>query len=241
MYDFHLHLARLPHSNVVATALMEQGYRFNAVACEPWEWEILQKMDEGLFVGATRSYGIHPVIACDVEERDWERLESLLENFPDAGVGEGGLDRRYPGYEDGGLQETVFRRQVELARDLNRNLQIHCVGDYGRIVKILRECGFPLKGSPARPVFHRFGGDISVVKSARPLNPIFSLHRDSFHKKSTLAAMGQMLSEQIRIETDGDESFCTAGDRTVDEIVAALKKELSSVQDALAGLSSIRP
>lgn len=241
MYDFHLHLARLPQPRTVAQALLDQNYRFNAIACEPWEWEILQKMEDRLFEGSCRYYGIHPIIANDMEERDWERLEALLDNFPEAGVGEAGIDKRYEGYEESGAQEEAFRRQVELALKYNRDLQIHCVGDYGRIVKILKECGYPKKGSPARPVFHRFGGDISVVKSAQCLNPIFSLHRDSFRKKSTLASLPHIPTEQVRIETDADETFYADKKVTVEETVAALKKELSSVQDALAGLSSIRP
>ena len=139
MNDFHLHLARISNPEQLAKTLLKRGLHFNAVACEPREWEILQKMDERLFEGSTRSYGIHPMVVGNVTETDWERLESLLGNYPEAGVGECGLDKRYEGYADDngkpGLQELAFRRQMELARDYNRDLQIHCVGDYGRIIK----------------------------------------------------------------------------------------------------------
>ena len=77
MFDFHLHLARLPQPTLLARALLKRGLSFNAIACEPWEWEILQKMEAPLFEGSTRSYGIHPTVAGDVTEADWERLESL--------------------------------------------------------------------------------------------------------------------------------------------------------------------
>ena len=125
---------------MLARALQKKGLCFNAIACEPAEWEVLQKMDSSLFEGSTRNYGIHPMAIADVTEADWERLESLLDNYPDANVGECGLDKRYDGYAEGGLQEQAFRRQVELARNLHRDLHIHCVGDYGRIIKILEEC-----------------------------------------------------------------------------------------------------
>ena len=202
MYDFHLHLARLPQPTTLARTLSERGLHFNAIACEPYEWEILQKMSASLFEGSTRSYGIHPMAIADVTEADWERLESLLDNYHDANVGECGLDKRYDGYAEGGIQEQAFRRQVELARNLHRDLHIHCVGDYGRVIKILEECGYPGKKSNIKSrqrapkihvTFHRFGGDISIVKAAQELNPIFSLHLDSFHKKSTLAAIPQIL------------------------------------------------
>ena len=36
--------------------LRKHGYGFNAIACEPREWEILQKVNEAHFEGSTRSY-----------------------------------------------------------------------------------------------------------------------------------------------------------------------------------------
>ncbi|OWV11277.1 TatD family hydrolase [Fibrobacter sp. UWB5] len=242
MYDFHLHLARLPQPTTLARTLSERGLHFNAIACEPYEWEILQKMSASLFEGSTRSYGIHPMAIADVTEADWERLESLLDNYPDANVGECGLDKRYDGYAEGGIQEQAFRRQVELARNLHRDLHIHCVGDYGRVIKILEECGYPGKKSNIKSrqrapkihvTFHRFGGDISIVKAAQELNPIFSLHLDSFHKKSTLAAIPQIPAEQIRFETDADETFCTANllkNESVDKIAKALIEQLKETE-----------
>ena len=81
--------------------------------------------------------------------------------------------------------------------------------------------------------FHRFGGDISIVKAAQELNPIFSLHLDSFHKKSTLAAIPQIPAEQIRFETDADETFCTANllkNESVDKIAEALIEHLKETE-----------
>ena len=222
MFDFHLHLARLPQPTLLARALLKRGLSFNAIACEPWEWEILQKMEAR------------------------ERLESLLDNYPDANVGECGLDKRYDGYAEGGLQEQVFRRQVELARNMHRDLHIHCVGDYGRIIKVLEDCGYPGKKSNIKSrqrapkvhvTFHRFGGDISIVKAAQELNPIFSLHLDSFHKKSTLAAIPQIPAEQLRFETDADETFCTANllkNETVEKIADALIEQLKETEQLVS-------
>lgn len=204
MLDFHLHLARLPQPEQLAKALWERGCHFVAIACEPWEWEILEKIP---LAQDTKAFGIHPMIATQVSEKDWDRLCELIEKNPNAAVGECGIDKRYEGYGTPDLQEKVFQRQVELARDFNRNLQIHCVGNYGLIVKILKDCDYPSVGATAHPVFHRFGGDISTVRTAQSLNPIFSLHADSFRKKSTAAAIKQIPTEQIRFETDADESF----------------------------------
>ena len=258
MHDFHLHLARLPQPEQLARLLAERDYGYVAIACEPWEWEKLREIRES--AGGTcaevnsaetcrAAYGIHPMVAANATQADSARLREILTSDPNAQVGEAGLDRRFPGYEPGGVQETVFRRQAELALELHRDLQIHCVGDYMRIVKVLREVGF--KGGPhvnatanaqsnvPRPVFHRFGGDLSVVRAGIEMGAIFSLHADSFRKKSTAAAIKAIPPESVRFETDADETYCNPGTVPADapstetpviEIAEALIKDLGEVK-----------
>ena len=224
IFDAHLHLARLPRPQELARELHERGYRYRAVACEPWEWKALDEAWAAqscakVFDGCGRAYGIHPMIAAQVAEGApaapddlMAELRRMLENDPDAQVGEAGLDRRYPGYAPGDTQEKVFRMQAELAIELGRDLQIHCVGDYGRIIKILREAGFGADTAAgvkrARPLFHRFGGDAGIVKSALQMGAIFSLHADSYRKKATHEALALIPQANLLFETDADETFC---------------------------------
>ena len=243
MHDFHLHLARLSNPESIADELNRRGYHYVDVGCEPWEWAKVRDLNRaevsstGKCAEVNRAaFGLHPMIAENVTEADFARLREILTSDPNAQVGEAGLDRRFPGYEPGGVQETVFRRQAELAHELGRDLQIHCVGDYMRIVKILREVGF--KGGP-RPVFHRFGGDLSVVRAGIEMGALFSLHADSFRKKSTAAAIKAIPPESVRFETDADETYCNPGTVPADapnaetpaiEIAEALIKDLGDVQ-----------
>lgn len=217
IFDSHLHLARLPQPLELARELHERGYRYRAVACEPWEWKAVDGIwtgasETGWFEGCGRSYGLHPMIAAQVAEGTinggpedlWTELRRLLESDPNAQVGEAGLDRRYAGYEPGGVQEKVFRKQAEMALELGRDLQIHCVGDYGRIIRVLREAGF---GALPRPVFHRFGGDAGIVKAGLSLGALFSVHADTLRKKATREALALIPREHLLFETDADESF----------------------------------
>lgn len=232
MYDFHLHLARLPHSKDVASLLKQAGTSYNNIACEPWEWE------KSIEMGETRAFGIHPMIATKVSEGDWERLTEILKQHPNAQVGECGLDKRFDGYEPGGVQEQVFRRQALLAKALGRTLHIHCVGDYLRVVDILADAGFDngtsAAGAATQIVFHRFGGDISAVKAIRKAFgdcAIFSLHIDSFRKKSTDAAIKEIPQTRVRFETDADESFVNppAGSSAVSANPSAETKSTDSI------------
>lgn len=240
MHDFHLHLARLSNPENIADELNRRGYHYVDVGCEPWEWAKVRDLNraEVSYTGKCAevncaAYGIHPMIAEKVTEEDFTTLRKFLESAPDAQVGEAGLDRRFSGYESGGAQEKVFRRQAELALELGRDLQIHCVGDYMRIVKVLREAGFktgaPQNNVPQnnvpRPIFHRFGGDVSAVRAGIELKAIFSLHKDSFRKKSTVAAIPGIPPESVRFETDADESYCPTT-----EIAEALIRDLGDVQ-----------
>lgn len=216
MLDFHLHLARLPDPRELDQQLAQRGYSYIAVACEPWEWDAVAGLEKGSREDGNSglagvAYGVHPMVAAETTEEHLAHLQKLLRENSRAMVGEAGLDKRYPGYEAGGIQEHVFLKQAKLAQELGRDLQIHCVGDYGRIVKLLQSAGFNRHGP--RPVFHRFGGDTGTVRAALPLGALFSLHADSFRKKSTAAAIGLIPHENIRFETDADETFMQESDR----------------------------
>jgi TatD DNase family protein len=181
----------------------------------------------------------------------WTELRRLLESDPNAQVGEAGLDRRYAGYEPGGVQEKVFRKQAEMALELGRDLQIHCVGDYGRIIRVLREVGFAAGLKCARPdssikrprpVFHRFGGDTGIVKAGLSLGALFSVHADALRKKATREALALIPREHLLFETDADESFVEtfiatrgSGDAITPQDVAVMLED--TLRDVVARFS----
>lgn len=235
MFDFHIHIARLPHTKQLSQLLLDRNYDFIAIACEPWEWRVVTQLKKEFSSGLKpfkAAYGIHPMIVTQVTDEMLAKLRTLLEEDKHAIVGEAGIDKRYPGYEDG-TQDEVFLAQAKLALELKRDLQIHCVGDYMRVLKLLEKAGFKktsdkrllqdapdssqeknlqtqnvtrLQESP-RPIFHRFGGDENFVKKALPYGALFSLHADSFRKKSTVAAIPHIPQERVFFETDADETF----------------------------------
>ena len=115
---------------------------------------------------------------------------------------------------------------------------IHMVGDYRRAFSILESLGFP--DSSAFPIFHRFGGDKEVIKRGLSLNAIFSIHPDSFRKASTKAILKEIPPENLRIETDADESFPIQNpdgtQRTPSEIAQSLLQQLQAVEKKLQSL-----
>ncbi|PWJ37044.1 TatD family hydrolase [Fibrobacter succinogenes] len=242
MFDFHIHLARLPQKKQLAQLLLERNYDFIAVSCEPWEWEEVSQLKKEFSTEIKPfkvTYGIHPMIATQVSSETLAQLRTRLEEDPLAMVGEAGIDKRYPGYNDG-TQDQIFLAQAGLALELKRDLQIHCVGDYMHVLKLLEEAGFesdaqtdratsaPSREAP-RPIFHRFGGDANFVKKALPFGALFSLHEDSFRKKSTAAAIKLIPESNVFFETDADESFLEPA-----ELLEELEGRLESVRLAYA-------
>ena len=213
MFDFHIHLARLPQKKQLTQLLLDRNYDFIAIACEPWEWKeilLLKKVFSSGLKPFKAAYGIHPMIAQQATDDMFAKLRAIIKEDKRAMVGEAGIDKRYPGYEDG-TQDRVFLEQAKLALEFQRDLQIHCVGDYMRVLKLLTKAGFPqdepwLYSAP-RPIFHRFGGDVAFLKRALPYGALFSLHADSFRKKSTAATIPLIPQERVFFETDADESF----------------------------------
>ena len=213
MIDLHIHLARLPYKEQLTQLLLDRHYDFIAIACEPWEWKEVSFLKKRYSTGVRPfkvAYGIHPMIATQANDGMFADLRQFLQQDGNAMVGEAGIDKRYPGYDDG-TQDQVFLKQAELALEFRRDLQIHCVGDYMRVLKLLTKAGFPqdepwLSKAP-RPIFHRFGGDVSFIKRALPYGALFSLHADSFRKKSTAATIPLIPHERVFFETDADETF----------------------------------
>ena len=261
-FDNHIHITRLPRSLEMARELHERGYKYMSVACEPWEWKAVKELwekasAEGWQNGCGFSFGVHPMVAADVacklrdssSDEYWPEMRRLLKEFPDAQVGEAGLDKRYAGYKPGGIQEEVFRMQAKMALEFGRDLQIHCVGDYGRVVNILREVGFSCVAGEtcaagikrSRPVFHRFGGDAGIVKAGRALGAIFSIHADSFRKKATREALALIPAECLRFETDADETFVAShGLKDSDSPKDVAKALESALRDVFTRFSPAR-
>jgi TatD DNase family protein len=214
-FDNHLHLGRLPHPNRLAQALAQANYAYNAIACEPEEWEPLWELwqSEGLkSKGCNLVLGIHPMAVPQATAQHKPELRRFLEQDSSFQVGETGLDRRFPEYGPGELQEQWFIFQAELALELQRDLQIHCVGDYGRALKLLRQVGYGKGSAASRPIFHRFGGDIGTARQILDMGGLISVHQSSLEKKSSRAAIANIPAESLLFETDADESFFAKSD-----------------------------
>ena len=244
-FDSHIHLGRLPHPAELALKLDHMGYTYNAVACEPGEWNSLWEFWQKLSLknkGCNLALGVHPMSVTSANESHKRELQDFLERDNDFMVGESGLDRRFPEYGPGELQEQWFLFQAKLALELKRDLQIHCVGDYGRVIALLKQVGFGKSSNGSHPIFHRFGGDVGAARQIVNMGGLISVHPGTLTKNSSRQALEQIPKESLLFETDADETFWSAEDlnRTpaiVAELVAQrLLDTLGNVRKAAENL-----
>ena len=140
--------------------------------------------------------GVHPWYVSGLLA-DWDvALTCWLEKYPKMSVGEIGLDKNYPDLD---VQESVFRRELQIAHDMKRVAHIHCVGCWGKMMEILRGCKLP----PAM-IFHAFSGPAELVPELVKMGGYFSFGRavcDSRRVKLH-AAVRAVPNRRILVESD---------------------------------------
>ena len=102
--------------------------------------------------------GLHPEDVLDATEEEWENLVHAVKTDPlIRAIGEIGLDWHYEeGYSPSELQRPWFRRQLKLAKELEKPIVIHSREAWDEVFQMLDEDG--LRDWPL--LWHCFGGDI---------------------------------------------------------------------------------
>jgi TatD DNase family protein len=144
--------------------------------------------------------GIHPHDAADATDADFESMESLaLSSAKVVAFGEMGLDffRNISAHD---TQELVFRRQLGLARRLEKPVVVHCRDAHPEALAILAEERVGEVGG----VMHCFSGDVEVAKQCLDLGLLISLAGPVTYKNArALPDVARFVPEdRLVVETD---------------------------------------
>ena len=159
----HLHFPALGASGPLVTALRGAGVERCVVnATREAEWEAVAALAEAYPAMIVPAFGIHPWQAHTAGAQWRDRLAGWLEKFPQAGVGECGLDRwvATPSVE---LQRPLFLEHVRLASELQRTLTIHCVRAWGLLLEALA-----VAPPPPRLLLHGYAGSLETARRLLP-------------------------------------------------------------------------
>jgi TatD DNase family protein len=153
------------------------------------------------FIYATA--GVHPH---DVKSIDgattYADLKHLLAHPRMVAVGEIGLDY-FKNYSPQDLQRTHFRNQLELARELDKPIIVHCRDANEDMISILSE--FYAPNEKARSgIFHCFSGDQKLADKALEMGFYISFSGSvTFKKSEELRAVAKTIpADRLFVETD---------------------------------------
>ena len=205
LIDAHNHLqdSRFDDGQSAIIACMKDAGITSCVVngTELSDWGAVARLAETHSGFVLPSFGLHPWKVNDRSD-DWlATLREYLERFPNAGVGEIGLDRWIEGHdiED---QLVVFQDQLSLAVELDRPCTIHCLRAWGQLLKELKS-----RESLPRFLVHSFGGSIETGMKLAKLGAYFSFSGYFLHprKEKVLEIFRKLPDDRILIETDAPD------------------------------------
>jgi TatD DNase family protein len=173
--DTHAHLDMLEDPTLALARAALAGVSFVATVADPTEdaWRTFDELPAWL-AGARDLLreagsevepphvrvilGAHPHNAKDFDAEAEVELLRLAEDTPTSAIGEIGLDFHYD-HSPREVQRAVFRRQLELARDLGLPAVVHLREAHEEGAEIMTQVGLPAAGC----VLHCFTGDAGLA------------------------------------------------------------------------------
>ena len=237
LFDCHNHIQdeRLfpTLGNVMQRARAAGVVAMGVKGCCEADWlrvvQILETYD-GIFP----AFGLHPWFIVGRSPGCFQTLEKLLLEYPQASVGEIGIDHAIVDRDDAD-QESVFLAQLEIARRLERPVTIHCRRAWGRLIELLDQFG----DLPRGMLIHCFGGSAEVatelVKRGGYISFSGSITRPNARKAGS--AIRAVPADRLLIETDAPDIMPTTAEGDLNEpanlrLVLAKAAELRGMSEA---------
>ncbi|MDR3559897.1 MAG: TatD family hydrolase [Negativicutes bacterium] len=142
--------------------------------------------------------GIHPHDAKEAKDTDYEKLSLWAEKPKVVAIGEIGLDYHYD-LSPRDVQQTVFVRQLDLARQLAMPVIIHDREAHADIMATMKKEGRGLSG-----VFHCFSGSLEMAREVLALGLYISIAGPvTFANAHKLLEIAQVIPlDRLLVETD---------------------------------------
>ncbi|MCX6856340.1 MAG: TatD family hydrolase [Verrucomicrobia bacterium] len=207
LYDAHNHYqdTRLDSDRtIILQSLPELGVLeavVNGSAEDDWE-DVARLARDNAWLRP--SFGLHPWYVKERTSGWQELLRTYLMAFPNAAVGEIGLDRWItdPDIE---AQTACFRWQLMLATELDRPATIHCLRAWGLLDEQLRNLPLPERGF----LLHSYGGPAEMIPGFVQMGAYFSLSPYFGHvrKAQQLATFAAVPLDRLLAETDAPDMW----------------------------------
>lgn len=204
MYDSHNHLQDNRFDGI-RDKVIEEMRASGIIKCVingtcPDDWKKVAALAHQYPDFIIPSFGLHPWKEIT---HNWEqKIIHWLNLFPNACIGECGIDRRIKKY-DIELQKQVFLAQLRLATERNLPLSIHCINGWGCLVELMESNPLPARGF----LLHAYGGSKELVPQFTKLGAYFSFAGYFLHEKKhkVREAFEAVPPDRLLLETDAPE------------------------------------
>lgn len=143
--------------------------------------------------------GLHPHDAKDADDNFWQELYMMAKHPKVVALGEMGLDYHY-NHSPREVQREVFRRQIQVARELAMPIIIHDREAHQDAVDIVKE----EKASQVGGVFHAFSGSWEMAQEVLKENFYIAVGGTVTFKnaKKVIKVVENVPLDRLLIETD---------------------------------------
>ncbi|MFI4911996.1 MAG: TatD family hydrolase [Sedimentisphaeraceae bacterium JB056] len=179
--DVHLHLQDKEYDtdrhNIILEAENKHIDFMFCCSAHERDWEQVAAMSEH-YKSIIPFLGIHPWFVDKIEE-NWDKRLIDKAQKKHCGIGEIGLDRLLT-RTSFALQIEIFKKQLNIAKDLRKPVSIHCLSAYGYLLEIIKE----LKPIPEGSFIHSYSGSSEMIKQFADLGLMFSYNGKALDEKS---------------------------------------------------------
>ena len=221
-FDSHIHLQDYKTQevkNVVNNAIKNNISRFINASAHPNDWGKVKNLSLQ-YPQIIPAFGIHPWYIDNLDNNWIDKLEILIQNNPQAMIGECGIDRLKNNNIN--AQINVLLPQIDLAIKYNRPLIIHAVKanhEFENLFSIL----------PKKTVFHSFTGSVEWGKSIQKHGFFIGINFSILRKKNAAEILRNISFGKILLETDGPYQNNIKDEETLPQNLPLLAEEISNL------------
>ena len=216
--DTHIHLQDfdIPAEEVICLLRQNGVDKCICISAAEDDWEKVGALTQKFPQTVIPAFAIHPWNAYSVKSGWNNRLEQQLKDFPQALIGECGLD--FLKGAEAVLQQKVFREHIALAKQYNRPLLLHMVKAWNLLNDYWKKLPQPV-------VFHSFSGSPEILRQIIMHDGYIALNAKILRNKHADSIIKNVPKDKLLFETDGPYQTAVADLPRLCENIALIRAE----------------